>query len=202
MGNVFIGGVKQDLTDKWFSLPQSERLDKIYNYIVKVSSVQGRLLPLNELYGDGSRFGFDKHTFTVVYDNIKKTLIGSVSKRKKAIRKSKFSKSDLMPKHFDIMDENIYVLKIDLNYNSDPDLPLLMSKKKWNRIPYSKDGSGRTDGRYLYKRITEKQWDNAVYSYNRQNSKDAYSKAIQKKYNVGPDWEQNRWFVEQVRPKL
>jgi hypothetical protein len=128
--------------------------------------------------------------------------IGSVPKRKKAIRKSKFSKSIFIPKHFDLMDDNIFVLKIDLNYNSDPDLPLIMSKKKWNIIPYSKDGSGRTDGRYLYRRITEKQFDNAVHSYNRQISRDAYSKVIQKKYNVGPEWEQNRWFVEQVRPGL
>lgn len=30
----------------------------------------------------------------------------------------------------------------------------------------------------------------------------AYSTEIQKKYNVGPDWQQNRWFVEQVRPHL
>lgn len=31
---------------------------------------------------------------------------------------------------------------------------------------------------------------------------EAYSKQIQEKYNVGPSWKQNRWFVEQVRPRL
>jgi len=38
--------------------------------------------------------------------------------------------------------------------------------------------------------------------WQRGKQREEYSNRIQQKYNVGPDWEQNRWFVEQVRPTL
>lgn len=38
--------------------------------------------------------------------------------------------------------------------------------------------------------------------WEREQLREEHSKAIQEKYNVGPNWRDNRWFVEQVRPTL
>lgn len=42
----------------------------IYDYITAVTQKQGRLMQLNDLFGDGSRWFNDKYTFTVVYNQI------------------------------------------------------------------------------------------------------------------------------------
>jgi hypothetical protein len=47
---------------------------KIYDYIVNVTIVQGRLLPMNDLYGDGTRWKKDKELFKLVYDQIKQLI--------------------------------------------------------------------------------------------------------------------------------
>jgi len=52
------------------------------------------------------------------------------------------------------------------------------------------------DGRYLVERCSEKRYRRVQSEmFGRE-----YDAGIQKKYNVGPNWRENRWFVEQVRP--
>ena len=49
-------------------------INKIYDYISKVTIKQNKLIDINVLYGDGSRFQNDFKTFEIVYNEIKKYL--------------------------------------------------------------------------------------------------------------------------------
>lgn len=50
-------------------------IERIYDYIIEVTIKQDKLLPVNLLYGDGTRWNKDKHTFKTVYFAIKESLI-------------------------------------------------------------------------------------------------------------------------------
>lgn len=54
------------------------------------------------------------------------------------------------------------------------------------------------DGRYLRQRCSFSRYQ----QIERETHARTYDLAIQKKYNVGSNWRNNRWFVEQVRPTL
>lgn len=84
----------------------------------------------------------------------------------------------------------IYLSVSDLNYNGTT------TAQKITRADFFR--VVRWDGRYLKERIGPTQYKRIKSD---EHSR-AYSLAIQKKYNVGKDWKQNRWFVEQVRPTL
>jgi len=63
--SVFLGAIKKgNLSDKQLTA-------KIYDYIVAVTIKQGKLLPPEILYGDGSRFNFNSKLFILVYEKIK-----------------------------------------------------------------------------------------------------------------------------------
>jgi hypothetical protein len=53
---------------------KNELINKIYDYIAEVSITQGKLLPENLLYGDGSRWNYDDKLFHLVYSEIKNYL--------------------------------------------------------------------------------------------------------------------------------
>lgn len=89
----------------------------------------------------------------------------------------------------------VYILISDLNYNSDIDQVREITRRQFYRIK-------RFDGRYLRQRISLTRYKQLAGEIERQEAKEYYSKAIQKKYNVGPNWAQNRYFVEQVRPTI
>ena len=65
---VLLGAIKKNDVDK------KELIGKIYDYIVAVTTKQGKLLPIDILYGDGSRFNNDKKLFIIVYEKIKEIL--------------------------------------------------------------------------------------------------------------------------------
>lgn len=87
-------------------------------------------------------------------------------------------------------DDVIYISKSDLNYQG------VTTGHKIDRATWFR--TKRWNGRYLIERITESRYDALM----REERRREYDKAIQKKYKVGPDWRQNRWFIEQVRPTL
>lgn len=51
-----------------------ELAGKMYDYIVDVTIKQGRLLPMRDLYGDGSRWKHERNLFKSVYESIKELL--------------------------------------------------------------------------------------------------------------------------------
>jgi len=53
---------------------QNEIISNCYDYIVNVTIKQKRLLPVNELYGDGSRWDNRKDIFMATYEQVKSIL--------------------------------------------------------------------------------------------------------------------------------
>lgn len=49
-------------------------IEEIYDYISLVTIRQGKLLPENLLYGDGSRWNYDENLFHLVYLEIQNLL--------------------------------------------------------------------------------------------------------------------------------
>jgi hypothetical protein len=47
-----------------------------------------------------------------------------------------------------------------------------------------------------------KEAESIKYQNGRIEAKEFWRKRIQEKYNVGPNFEDNRWFMEQVRPTI
>jgi hypothetical protein len=47
---------------------------EVYDYIVKTCQTQNKLLDINVLYGDGTRWNKRKDIFELVYNEIKKLL--------------------------------------------------------------------------------------------------------------------------------
>lgn len=86
--------------------------------------------------------------------------------------------------------DTIYISVSDLNYGGQTTAQAISRAAWWKRTQW--------DGRNLVQRISATAYDRIKY---REFSR-SYDKAIQAKYNVAPGWQQNRYFVEQVRPTL
>ena len=97
--------------------------------------------------------------------------------------------------------KKIIIAQISLHYESRPTII-----HEWTREKYARELNRKNNGKeyqeWYFKRITAR---TALKIKSEQYSiylKNQYSKAIQEKYNVGSEWQQNRWFVEEVRPTL
>lgn len=53
---------------------EKEIIESAYDYIVKVTMVQGKLLPADLLYGDGTRWQHRRDIFKATYNQIKNIL--------------------------------------------------------------------------------------------------------------------------------
>lgn len=97
--------------------------------------------------------------------------------------------------------DKILVAQISLHYEQRPTII-----HEWTRERYQCAIDERKHDRsmqdWYYKRVTESAANKILEAQAWDNARENYSKAIQKKYNVGPNWENNRWFMEQVRPTL
>jgi hypothetical protein len=56
------------------------QIELIYDYIVNVTIKQGKLLDIDLLYGDGSRFNNNKDLFNIVYNQIALILPNNLKK--------------------------------------------------------------------------------------------------------------------------
>ena len=94
--------------------------------------------------------------------------------------------------------EPIWVLVQDLSYQPRPDKVIEMTRER-----YAKDQLFyRRKGNILLERITIDRACQEEDRIRREMVHAEYDRRIQEKYNVGPGWENNRWFVEQVRPTI
>jgi hypothetical protein len=76
-----------------------------------------------------------------------------------------------------------------------------VSRKQFCRMIKEQKENKRYHNDYI-KRISAKRYNELSRQISRNEAYKRYDKAIQEKYNVGENWQQNRWFVEQVRPTL
>lgn len=100
-----------------------------------------------------------------------------------------------------LYDYPILLAKISLKYNDDSIYLMEVSRKQFCRMKADKKAK-KDYFDYYFKRITAKEYNKINRETNIKTANKEYSKAIQRKYNVGENWQQNRWFVEQVRPTI
>jgi hypothetical protein len=92
----------------------------------------------------------------------------------------------------------VYVAQISLHYEERPTII-----HNWTREQYAAEIAQRDQyPNWYFRRVTYAAASQIIEENRRNAIKSAYSKAIQEKYNVSANWEQNRWFVEQVRPTI
>lgn len=95
----------------------------------------------------------------------------------------------------------IFIAQISLHYESRPTII-----HDWTREMYARELNRKKNGKdyqdWYFKRVTAREALKIESEQYRSELKKQYSKAIQEKYNVGENWQQKRWFVEQVRPTL
>lgn len=91
----------------------------------------------------------------------------------------------------------IYWEKISLHYESRPTVFYTGTREQYGLM---KQECYKTD--WYIKRVTYSRWSVDWSKQDFELFRQQYSKLIQEKYKVGPDWQQNRWFMEQVRPTL
>ncbi len=97
--------------------------------------------------------------------------------------------------------KDIIVAKISLHYETRPTTIQVLSRERYARkLEEQKNGKNYHD--WYFKRITEKEKDTIIREEAREAWNKTYKKLIEEKYSVGKGWEQNRWFVEQVRPTI
>lgn len=97
--------------------------------------------------------------------------------------------------------DKIYVAKTSLHYETKPTVVFLASRE-WYAKKLMERKNKESDMNYYYKRVTMKEAENIKYQNERMEGKALWRKRIQEKYNVGPNFEENRWFMEQVRPTI
>ena len=91
--------------------------------------------------------------------------------------------------------DKIYVICSNLNYKGTDNV-MITDRAYWFVLA-ELNRTGKCK-KYLYERCSPQMFNRKQYEL----LKEEYSRAIQRKYNVGENWEQNRWFVEQVRPTI
>jgi hypothetical protein len=88
----------------------------------------------------------------------------------------------------------VFILESDLSYNGGERVKVI-SRAKWYKVK-------RFNRNILTERLTEKQYFIKKEAIERDEFRKFYDKKIQEKYNVGPGYEFNRWFMEEVRPTI
>jgi len=93
--------------------------------------------------------------------------------------------------------DKIFVAQISLHYEERPTVIHYWTRERYSRALLERKAKPSD---WYFKRVTEAAAAKIEESQTRQRLRNAYDKAIQEKYRVGPRWQNNRWFVEQVRP--
>jgi hypothetical protein len=94
------------------------------------------------------------------------------------------------------MTGSIYILIHSLKYEAGLSQAQIVSRENFARL---RSNPQRDE---LIERVSAAKFIRESRAIEREKSRLWYDKQIQKKYNVGPDWRNNRWFMEQVRPTI
>lgn len=96
--------------------------------------------------------------------------------------------------------DSIFILIHSLRYEKLPSQAQHVTRSQFYRM---KEEQRRTKYKDSFiERVSYSKWITESNSIEREAIRQAYDKAIMKKYNVGPDYRQNRYFMEEVRPTL
>lgn len=93
--------------------------------------------------------------------------------------------------------DTIYIIIYSLKYEAETTKFQRMDRKQFYNLRRQKRNQNE-----LIQRASLTRWKEEARQTEREEDQKWYDKAIQKKYNVGSDYKNNRWFMEQVRPTL
>lgn len=96
----------------------------------------------------------------------------------------------------------IYIIIHSLKYEADPSQAQTITRAQFERLRKEQKGQYNKRANTLTVRLSPRKWLEKAREIDREANRTAYDKAIMKKYNVGSDYRQNRYFMEQVRPTI
>jgi len=99
-------------------------------------------------------------------------------------------------------EDNIFIMVHSLKYEPAPSQPQIITRAQWYRLRTEKARKEQRRSDQFIQRYSPKKWQHEARQIEREESRKAYDKAIMKKYNVGPDYRQSRYFMEEIRPTL
>lgn len=97
-------------------------------------------------------------------------------------------------------DDIIFVLVHSLKHEPAPSQAQILTRAEYWRKKAEQRATRYRD--YFIERVGPNKFSEEVSAIRREASRKTYDKAIMQKYNVGKNYRENRWFMEQVRPCL
>jgi ABC-type transporter MlaC component len=98
------------------------------------------------------------------------------------------------------MEDRIFIAEISIHYEQRPTIIHEWSRERYARR-LAQEKICQTANWYL-KRVTLAKANQILEDEGREAFRKSYDKAIMQKYNVGANYRENRWFMEQVRPNI
>ena len=98
-------------------------------------------------------------------------------------------------------DLKIYIAIYSLRYNDNSVTIREVTRERYCRMKADKKAKKAYHNEY-FKRVTHTEANRIIEQNEREQFRKDYDKAIMQKYNVGADYRNNRYFMEQVRPTL
>ena len=99
----------------------------------------------------------------------------------------------------ELYNEKIFIAEISLHYETRPTII-----HEWTRERYCREIAERRRKKddWWIKRVTLAEANRMIKQESKERYRKEYDQAIMNKYNVGPNYKENRWFMEQVRPQI
>jgi hypothetical protein len=94
----------------------------------------------------------------------------------------------------------IFILIHSLKYEADPTQCQVIERSQFFRMKEAEKRNKYRDS--FIERVSPSKFSRESRTVEREESRKQYDQAIMKKYNVGSDYKQNRWFIEQLRPTV
>lgn len=112
--------------------------------------------------------------------------------------KTEISQNIYLPLYADL---RIYIAVYSLRYNDDAVVIKEVTRERYCRMKADKK-TGKAYHNEYFKRVTHTEANRIIEENELKEFRKNYDKAIMKKYNVGANYRNSRYFMEQVRPTL
>lgn len=100
-----------------------------------------------------------------------------------------------------LADLSIYIAVHSLKYGDNSVSIKEVTREQYTQMKAAKKSKKDYQNVY-FERVTHVKANKINQDNHRAETKKQYDQAIMKKYNVGQDYKNNRWFMEQVRPTI
>lgn len=95
-------------------------------------------------------------------------------------------------------DDIIFVLIHSLKYEAEPTQAQIVSREQFWRMKAQRKEYIKRD--QFIERVSETKFSQEVRAIRREAARKEFNNQIMQRFKVGPDYRNNRWFMEQVLP--